>query len=271
MWNTGTLTFAGLGVPCGIFMALIETPKSQYGQIAELLSQRIDNGTYPPGSAFPSEDKLADELGVSRPTVNRAVGLLRIAGLVKVKRGAGTVVRALPVIHRDAKARYAARTEGTGAGEVEARLHNLRSKTVYRRIAEVPPLPTVAETLRLKSGQTTLLRSRVLYANEEPTQIADSYYPWSIAKQSPDLLKEDSGPGGSYERLADLGHGPVRFTEDVTVRMPSEDEQKTLELEPTQPVFQIWHVAYDRKGKPVEVCIHVMPGHLWNLHYGWDE
>jgi GntR family transcriptional regulator len=252
-------------------MALIETPKSQYGQIAELLSQRIDDGTYPPGSAFPSEDKLADELGVSRPTVNRAVGLLRMAGLVKVKRGAGTIVRALPVIRRDAKARYAARTAGTGAGEVEARQHNLRSKTIYRRIGETTAPLAVAATLHLKAGQTALLRSRVLYANDEPTQIADSYYPWTIAKQSPDLLKEDAGPGGSYERLADIGHGPARFTEDITVRMPTEDEQKTLELEPTQPVFQIWHVAYDGKDKPVEVCIHVMPGHLWNLHYGWDE
>jgi GntR family transcriptional regulator len=252
-------------------MALIETPKSQYGQIAELLSQRIDDGTYPPGSAFPSEDRIADELNVSRPTVNRAVGLLRMAGLVKVKRGAGTIVRALPVINRDAKARYAARANGTGAGEVEATQHNLRSKTVYRRIEEAPTPADVAATLGLKPGQTSLLRARVLYANDEPTQIADSYFPWSIAKRSPDLLKEVPAPGGSYEKLAELGHGPVRFTEDITVRTPTEDEQKTLELEPTQPVFQIWHVAYDAKDKPVEVCIHVMPGHLWKLHYGWDE
>lgn len=252
-------------------MALIETPKSQYGQIAELLLRRIEDGTYPAGTALPSEDRLAEELRVSRVTVNRAVGLLRISGQVKVKRGTGTVVRALPVINRDAKARYASRANGTGAGEVEARQHNLTSKTVYRRIEETPAPAEVAKTLGIKPESSTLIRSRVLYANDEPTQIANSFLPWAFAKKSAALLEENAGPGGSYGRLADIGHGPARFTEDVTVRMPTEDEQRVLELEPTQPVFQIWHVAYDAKDKPVEVCIHVMPGHLWKLHYGWDE
>ncbi|WP_412748700.1 UTRA domain-containing protein [Krasilnikovia sp. M28-CT-15] len=72
----------------------------------------------------------------------------------------------------------------------------------------------------------------------------------------------DSGRGGSYSRLADLGHALVRFTEDVNVRLPNDAEQRTLELEGTQPVFEIWHVAYTAEDRPVEVCIHVMTGHL---------
>lgn len=252
-------------------MPHIETPKSQYGQIAELIISRIEDGTYPAGSALPSEDRLADELGVSRVTVNQAMRLLRMTGQVRVKRGAGTLVRAIPVIYRDAKARYAARVQGSGAGEVEARQHNLQSETVYRRVAETPAPDAVAETLGIKPGQPSLIRSRVLYANGEPTQIADSYIPWSIAKKSAELLKENAGVGGSYGRLTDIGQGPVRFAEDIVVRMPTEDEQRTLELESTQPVFQIWHVAYSANGKPVEVCIHVMAGHLWKLHYEWDE
>ena len=35
--------------------------------------------------------------------------------------------------------------------------------------------PTDAEWYGLRKGEPTLLRSRVLYANDEPTQIADSY------------------------------------------------------------------------------------------------
>jgi GntR family transcriptional regulator len=98
-----------------------------------------------------------------------------------------------------------------------------------------------------------------------------SYYPWSIAKDSEALLQEDAGRGGSYSRLAELGHAPVRFTEDVNVRIPTDTEQRTLELEGTQPVFEIWHVAYTAEDLPVEVCIHVMPRHLWTLRYGWDD
>jgi GntR family transcriptional regulator len=254
-----------------MLLSVIETPKSQYVQIAELLRGRIEDGTYPAGSLLPSEPKLAEELGVSRVTVNRAITLLRSSGDVKVRRGSGTYVRSLPRILRDTKKRYAARHKGTGAGEVEVTSLNLRSRTEYREIGKAKPSEQIATVLELGKGEQTLVRRRVLYANDEPTQIADSYYPWSIAKDSKPLLAEDAGKGGSYSRLAELGHAPVRFTEDVKVRMPTDVEQRTLDLEGTQPVFEIWHVAYTDKNRPVEVCIHVMPGHLWTLRYGWDD
>lgn len=186
------------------------------------------------------------------------------------RRGVGTVVRALPRIHRDAQKRYADRHEGSGAGEVEIRKLNLASRTAYREIGSATPPPRVAEILGLGKAKA-LVRPRVFYANEEPTQIADSYYPWWLAEEAPALLREDSGQGGSYGRLAEIGHAPSYFTEDVNVRMPTEPEQHTLDLEPTQAVFEIWHVAYTAGDQPVEVCVHVMPGHLWTLHYRWDD
>lgn len=250
---------------------MIDTPRSQYAQIAELLRSRIQDGTYAAGSVLPSEDRLADELGVSRVTVNKALGLLRSSGDVKVRRGAGTTVRSLPRIHRDAQARYAARQEGTGAGEVEIRKLHLKSRTDYRHIGKVETPHEVAASLAIAENEPTLLRSRVLYANDEPTQIADSYLPWAITSGCESLMLPNAGPGGSYGRLEELGYGPTRFTEDVTVRMPTQREQRVLGLEPSQPVFQIWHVAYTVRDLPVEVCIHVMPGHIWSLRYGWDD
>jgi GntR family transcriptional regulator len=188
-----------------------------------------------------------------------------------VRRGADTRVRSLPRIPRDAKRRYAARAEGTGAGEVEVGKLNVKSTTTYREIARVPAPPAVAKILRLRKGEDTLVRRRVLYANGEPTQIADSYYPWSIVKGDKALMREEVGKGGSYSRLAELGHGPVRFTEEINARVPDDAQQRTLGLEATQPVFEIWHVAYAANDVPVEVCIHVMPGHLWTLMYDWDD
>jgi GntR family transcriptional regulator len=252
-------------------VAHIEPPKAQYAQIADELRHRIDTQVYPPGSLLPSEPRLAEELGVSRVTINKAITLLRASGDVKVRRGSGTYVRMLPRIPRDAQTRYAARTQGTGAGEVEVRKLALQSSTVYREIGRIPGPERVAAVLGMEAGEEALVRRRVLYANSEPTQIADSYYPWSIAKGSDALLLEDTGRGGSYSRLAELGYEPVRFTEDVTVRVPSDAEQRTLELEATQPVFEIWHVAYAATGQPVEVCIHVMAGHLWELRYAWND
>ncbi|HCT75712.1 MAG TPA: hypothetical protein DGG94_13725 [Micromonosporaceae bacterium] len=64
---------------------------------------------------------------------------------------------------------------------------------------------------------------------------------------------------------------PKRFTEDVTVRTPTELEGRALGLEQNQPVYEIWHMAYTASDEPVEVCIHVMSGHLWRLRYEWTE
>lgn len=251
-------------------MTSIDAPRSQYAQIADILRQRIRDRAYPPGTPLPSEDRLAEELGVSRVTVNHAVKVLRASGDVKVRRGVGTVVRSLPRNTRDAQQRYAARGEGTGAGEVEVRKLDLRSRTDYREIGRVNAPERVAGILG--TGRTkSLVRRRVLFANDEPTQIADSYFPWPIAKQCPALLQADTGKGGSYGRLAEVGYGPVRFTEEIDVRMPTEPEQRTLDLEATQAVFEICHVAYAASGEPVEVCLHVMPGHLWTLRYSWDD
>jgi GntR family transcriptional regulator len=252
-------------------VTMIEAPKPQYMQIADLLRSRIDDGTYPPGSQMPSEPELAVELDVSRVTVNRAIGTLRSTGHVKVKRGAGTFVRNVPKIKRDAQKRYAARGRGTGAGEVEVREMNLESRTDYREIGRTKAPEPVASTLGLHKNEDVLVRRRVLFANGEPTQIADSYFPWSIAKGSKALLKPDAGRGGSYGRLAELGHAPTWFTEDVNVRIPTEIEQRTLQLDASQPVFEIWHVAYEAGDRPVEVCVHVMPGHMWTLHYRWND
>jgi GntR family transcriptional regulator len=160
---------------------VVETPKPQYAQIAEMLRSRIEDGSYARGALLPSEDKLSEEFGVSRVTINRALGLLRSSGDVKVRRGAGTIIRSLPRISRDARARYAAREQGTGAGEVEVRALSLRSQTQYRQIGRVTAPTAIAKILGLDEGAPTLLRSRVLYANDEPTQIADSYFPWSLS------------------------------------------------------------------------------------------
>jgi GntR family transcriptional regulator len=98
---------------------------------------------------LPSEDRLAEELGLSRVTVNR----------------------------------YAARREGNGASEVEARRLNLRSHTEYGEIGKVTPPERFAIVLDLDldldldKRDSTLLRPRVLYANDDPTQIANSYLP----------------------------------------------------------------------------------------------
>lgn len=250
----------------------LENQRSQYRQLADLLREAIDGGEYGPGSTLPSEPELAERFGVSRPTVNRAVSILRVEGLVKVERGRGTIVREIPEIHRNAIARYErsarerAGAHGAFDGEIRAMGMTPRSDTVVERVT---PPPAVAEALGLPSGEANVIvRRRRMYANDVPVQLAPSYIPADIAEGTP-LAEVDSGPGGIISRFADLGYAQTRITETIRVRRASDEEQAFLRLEDDQPVIEIWHTGWTADNRAVEVAVHAMPAFLWVLDYDW--
>ncbi|WP_103255820.1 GntR family transcriptional regulator [Tabrizicola aquatica] len=63
---------------------------------AEVL-RRIRARDWPPGGLIPGEEALAEEFGVARATVNRALRDLAEAGVIERKKRAGTRVAELPV------------------------------------------------------------------------------------------------------------------------------------------------------------------------------
>ncbi len=63
-----------------------------YKQIADALAERIHSGVFPPGSHLPSERDLAQQMGVSRPSVREALIALEVMGLVEVRVGDGVLV-----------------------------------------------------------------------------------------------------------------------------------------------------------------------------------
>jgi GntR family transcriptional regulator, transcriptional repressor for pyruvate dehydrogenase complex len=69
----------------------IENPRL-YRQIAAQLSNLIAAGEFPEGSRLPSERDLAEQLGVSRPSVREALIALEVQGKVVVRVGAGVFV-----------------------------------------------------------------------------------------------------------------------------------------------------------------------------------
>jgi GntR family transcriptional regulator len=250
----------------------LESPRSQYRQIADLIRDAIERGDYARGSVLPSEPELARRFEVSRPTVNRAVSILRSEGLVRVERGRGTIVRELPVIRRAAVARYERsareRADGRGAfdGEIRSLGMNPRSDV---EVARVVPPPAVARALGLPEGEpNVIMRNRRMYANDVPVQLAPSYIPAAIAAGTA-LAEPDPGPGGIISRFADLGHAQTRITETVRVRRPTEDEQQFLRLEDDQAVTEIWHTGWTADDRPVEICVHIVPAYLWALDYEW--
>jgi DNA-binding FadR family transcriptional regulator len=61
---------------------------------ADALRTAIRDGRWPVGSRIPVEPALAEMLGVGRSTVREAVRILTTAGVLEVRQGSGTFVRA---------------------------------------------------------------------------------------------------------------------------------------------------------------------------------
>ncbi|GAA5127289.1 GntR family transcriptional regulator [Haloechinothrix salitolerans] len=93
-----------------------------YRQVAADLRDRINRGDLPAGARLPSEYELAEQHGVSRPTVREAFALLRSEGLVRSERGRGYFVRDQRTVQRLARNRLsrAARQRDKGAFKADA-------------------------------------------------------------------------------------------------------------------------------------------------------
>jgi GntR family transcriptional repressor for pyruvate dehydrogenase complex len=69
-----------------------------YQQVAMTLAQTIRSSAYKPGQRLPSERDLAEQFGVSRPTVREAMIALEIRGLVEARHGSGIYVTQTPEV-----------------------------------------------------------------------------------------------------------------------------------------------------------------------------
>lgn len=68
--------------------------RSLVEQAVEQLRQRVADGAWAVGQRLPTEPELALELGISRNTVREAMRVLAFSGLVEVRQGDGTYLRA---------------------------------------------------------------------------------------------------------------------------------------------------------------------------------
>ncbi len=71
-------------------------PRKVSAVAAEQLVAAIKNGMFPVGSKLPSEFELADEMGVSRPSIREALSALQAVGLITSRPGSGNYVTKVP-------------------------------------------------------------------------------------------------------------------------------------------------------------------------------
>ncbi|HEY1574288.1 MAG TPA: GntR family transcriptional regulator, partial [Pseudonocardiaceae bacterium] len=219
-----------------------KTPKPVgYQHIAAWLRERIETDEFGPGAKIPSENELMASFNVEQPTARRALEVLKNEGLIYARRGAGTFVREFRPIRRVSPDRLRSEVWGSGRSIWSVDLHERPSARDVSVNEEQAP-ERIAHVLELPPGAAVWVRRRRYFVEDKPVQLAVSYYPANVVTGSP-ITAVNTGDGGAYARLTELGYEPVRFVEELRVRMPTSAERETLELTQGVPVADLTRTA----------------------------
>jgi GntR family transcriptional regulator len=239
-----------------------------YKQIADHLRSAIERGRLRGGDRLPSEAELVRHYNVTHMTARSALKLLQSEGLAVAEHGRGVYVRATPPVRRLASDRFAQRhrKEGKAAFTVEAEQAGAEPSVDMIKVSRARPPADIADRLNLGVDVRVVVRSRRYSLDGRPVETAVSYIPADLADGTP-IADPNPGPGGIYARLEEAGHTLGRFTEEVSARMPTPAEARTLAMLPGVPVFRLVRTAYDADGRPVEVCDTIMSADAYLLTY----
>ncbi len=221
------------------------SPVPLYYQAARALEAAIEDGRLPRGSKLESELDLAEQLGISRPTMRAAIKELVDKGLLVRRRGLGTIVAPQPV--RRAVALTSLYDDLAKAGR--------EPKTRVLSFEEVPCSPEIAEHLGLEVGVPVLRFERLRLAGSDPIALMSNAVPASLLE----ITKEDLEQTGLYELFRGNGITPHIANQRIGARKAAGKEVELLEVESGDPLLTMERIAYDTGGRPIEYGSHLYP------------
>ncbi|MCX5194941.1 GntR family transcriptional regulator [Streptomyces sp. NBC_00249] len=241
----------------------------KYQRIADALRTAIQSGEYGPGDRLPGENDLMATYDVARMTARQALGVLQNEGLVEARKGAGVFVRAFRPLRRRGLQRLAQEQWGSGRSIWSADTEDRELVVDQIEVREEEANNRVAGALGVAPGTPVWVRGRRFVLDGKPVLFATSHLPSDVVADSA-ITQHDSGPGGTYARLAELGHKPVHFREEIRSRMPSAVEAERLSLSMGTPVIQIVRTAFAEDGRAVEVNEMTLDSASYVLEYDFD-
>lgn len=241
----------------------IVTPVPRWQQVADYLRQEILSGRYAAGQPLPSEEILAGEFGVSRPTIRQGVAALVAEGLLSVRRPQGTIVHDPHA--RPAHTEHRALRVTNGAyRQPDAPVWVDTSEPAFVR---TDATVAHADLLGIAPGEPMLTRDALQHTEDGQRRFHRLFLPFSVAAQLATPWVDDPqlpAPEVVYGWLAGHGDAP-QFTEYVRTRMPVGDEAQALHMRPGVALLVVLRLAQTTR----PLCLEEtrMPGDQTELAY----
>lgn len=217
-------------------------PVPLYYQVSSRLESAIRSGVIPAGARLENEIAIGHRLGISRPTVRRAIQEIVDKGLLVRRRGIGTQV---------VQSRVTRRVELTSLFE-DLQTSDQKPTTRVLTYEVTPASPDVAAGLGLTPGDDVVYLRRLRNTDGDPVAILENYLPLEFS----DISVEQLQGHGLYEIMRSRGVSIRVADQTIGARRAHGDESTLLGIDKAGPVLTMQRIAFDSAGRAVEFGHH---------------
>jgi DNA-binding GntR family transcriptional regulator len=223
------------------------SPVPLYFQVAQSLERAISDGTLPPGTRLDNEVQLAQSLGLSRPTMRRAMQYLVDKGVLVRRRGVGTRV-VQPKVRRP-----------LGLSSLYEDLVNSgqRPTTTVLSLTTEPASAAIADALSVPLETTVTVLVRLRSALGLPIARMCNYLPHTIPGLAGGLDREALEGQGLYQLIRALGVQLHAADQVIGARTSTAEEARLLGEPRGAALLTMQRTAYDDHGRAVEYGTHI--------------
>lgn len=216
-----------------------------YATLAALLEERIVGGKYAIGDLLPTEYTLAEDHGVSRATVVKALDALVDRGLLIKRQGKGTTV-ASPPLDRLL----------SGIGGFSEHFRDLGLTPANQLLSfTADARPDINDMLaaQFSSGTSLVELRRLRLIGGTPVGLQNSFLRQDVATSIGLSREMVEDPRFSlYDRLNASAHRLQTANESLRAMNATEEESALLEAEPRTALIEVVRYSFDRNGQLVE-------------------
>jgi GntR family transcriptional regulator len=227
------------------------SPVPMYYQVAMQLEHAIETGQLAPGTRLDGELALANQLGVSRPTLRRAIEYLVDRGYLVRRRAVGTQV-VHPKVRRPVEL-------SSLYDDLAASRKDPRTKVLS--LATVPATDRVAHALGLEDGDEVVAIERLRYADGQPLAIMRNWLPVGLVELDDGRLER----AGLYQLMRAAGIGLHLASQTIGARGASGTEARLLQAHKGEPLLTMERTTYNENGQPVELADHIYRASLYSF------
>ena len=217
-------------------------PVPLYYQVSTRLEGAIYDGTIPAGARLENEIAIGQRLGLSRPTVRRAIQELVDKGLLVRRRGIGTQV---------VQGEVRRQVELTSLYEdLRSSHHEPGTRVLAHEVIAADA--AVADALGVAVGTDVVRVRRQRSMDGVPVAVLENFLPGDFA----DITTEQLEERGLYQILRARGVSIRIAKQKIGARSAAGDESELLDIAENGPVLTMERIAFDNAGRVFELGHH---------------